>query len=317
MPRVSVIVPAHNTANFISESLDSVLSQSFNDLEVIVINDGSPDTPQLESALRPYMAHIQYIKQENRGLPAARNRGIQCACGEFLAFLDSDDIWLPDYLETQVGFLDERFDVVASITDAVLFGKQGGEVVWKMVKAGTPTVLRFDRVLKREGGQLPSATVARRIRVVQAGMFDEKLRIGEDVEFCIRLCFPDGAIGYPGKALVKYRQRSDSLTSDPRNQKWNVAEIAALNRLGQKLQLNAAERRVLGEEIASCEAALALSDAQDYLAAQQFEQGALSLQQANTYYRDPRIWLALGGLRIFPRWAARILTQRWGKASRS
>ncbi|HKV38097.1 MAG TPA: glycosyltransferase family A protein, partial [Blastocatellia bacterium] len=159
MPRVSVIIPAYNTAPFISQSLDSVLSQSFDDIELIVINDGSPDTPQLESVLGPYMDRIQYIKQENRGLPAARNTGIGRAAGEFLAFLDSDDIWFPDYLEIQVRFLEEHFGVVASITDAVLFGLEGGESVWKMVKTGAPAILTFDRMLKREGGQLPSATV--------------------------------------------------------------------------------------------------------------------------------------------------------------
>jgi glycosyltransferase involved in cell wall biosynthesis len=311
MPRVSVVIPAYNTAPFISESLDSVLDQKFGDFEVIVINDGSPDTAELESALQPYTTRIQYIKQENRGAPGARNTGIRSARGEFLAFLDSDDIWLPDYLETQVRFLDERPGVVASIADAVLFGNQD-EVVWKMVKTGTPAVLTFDRMLKREGGQIPSATVARRMEVLRAGGFDEELPRAEDMELCLRICFPDRAIGYPGKVLVKYRQRSGSLTSDPR--KWNAAEIVGLRRLGQKLKLSAAQRAVLCEEIAAGEAALALSDAQNYLASQKVAECVRHLRLANAYYRDPRITMALAGLRIFPRWSARILTRRWRKA---
>jgi glycosyltransferase involved in cell wall biosynthesis len=310
MPRVSAIIPAYNTAPFISESIDSVLGQKFKDFEIIVINDGSPDTIELEKALEAYASRIQYIKQENAGAPAARNAGISSACGEFLAFLDSDDIWLPDYLETQVRFLDGHPDVVASITDAVRFGKQG-EVVWKMVKGATPTVLTFDRMLKREGGQIPSATVARRMETVAAGMFDEKLPHAEDMEFCVRICFPDRAIGYPGAPLVKYRQRTGSLTSDPR--KWNAAEAVALRRLGEKLELSAAQRAVLKEEIAACEAALALRDAQDYLAQQKLHEGVRCLRQANRYYRDARIDIALASLRIFPRWTARLLTRHWEK----
>ena len=313
MQRVSVIIPAYNTAPFISESLDSALGQRFNDLEVIVINDGSPDTPELERVLRTYGTHIQYIKQENRGLSAARNAGLRCAHGELVAFLDSDDVWLPDYLATQVNFLDEHPGIFASITDAVLFGTQRSEEVWKMVKSEGPSVLTFDQLLKRQGGQLPSAMVAKRSRVLKAGMFDETLRIGEDVEFFVRLCFPDGAIGYPGKALVKYRQRPGSLTSDPRNRKWNVAEIAALTRLGETLALNAEQRAVLSREIAACQAALALSDARDYLGNKEFQQAARCLRRANAYYRDPRIGLALAGLRLFPRWTARILRRHWAK----
>src|ERR1700686_1350704 len=101
-PTVSVIIPSYKTATFITETLDSVFAQTFTDYEVIVVNDGSPDTEQLERVLEPYCNRIVYLKQENRGVAGARNAGIRRARGAFLAFLDSDDMWLPEFLAEQV-----------------------------------------------------------------------------------------------------------------------------------------------------------------------------------------------------------------------
>jgi glycosyltransferase involved in cell wall biosynthesis len=309
-PKVSVIIPAYNTAPFIAETLDSVFAQTFRDFEVIVINDGSPDTLALEVALQPYMSRIHYIRQENRGLPGARNAGIRIARGELLAFVDSDDIWMPDYLSAQVQFLDRHAGVHASIADALLFGSCAEPVVWKMLKPGADPVLTFEQMLKRQGGQLPSATVARRQRVVQVGMFDEQLRIGEDVEFCVRLCCPDGTIGYLGQALVKYRQRPGSLTDDPRRRKWNAAEIHALRRLSETLDLSEAQRRLLAEEIAAADAALALGDAYRHISEHEFGRAAQCFRLANTHFRDFRITVALVCLNAFPRLTARVLNWR-------
>jgi glycosyltransferase involved in cell wall biosynthesis len=308
-PKVSVIIPAYNTACFIRETLDSVFAQSFRDFEVIVINDGSPDATDLEIALAPYMHRIRYNKQENRGLSGARNTGIRLARGELLAFVDSDDLWMPDYLSAQVEFLDQHPEVNASISDALLFGS-GGDVEWRMLKDGAGPVLGFEEMLQRKGGQLPSAMVARRQRVCDIGLFDEHTRIGEDVEFSIRLCFPDGAIGYLSRVLVKYRQRPGSLTEDPRRRKWRVAEIESLRRLGETLELNEPQRRLLAGEIAASQAALALNDAYDHISLEEFGSAAQCLRSANAYYRDPRISVASFCLRAFPRLAGLVLSRR-------
>src|SRR5881227_962875 len=99
---VSVVIPAYNVGPLISETLDSVLAQHYRHFEIIVVNDGSPDTPALEAALAPYRDRITYIAQENAGPGAARNAGIERARGELIAFLDGDDIWLPECLTEQV-----------------------------------------------------------------------------------------------------------------------------------------------------------------------------------------------------------------------
>ena len=89
-PLVSVVIPAYNAASYITATLDSAFAQTLSDYEIIVVNDGSPDTPLLEEALQPYLGKIRYIKQENRGPSNARNTGIQASRGKYVAFLDSD-----------------------------------------------------------------------------------------------------------------------------------------------------------------------------------------------------------------------------------
>src|SRR5215210_7974852 len=104
-PTVSVIIPAYNAAKYIGQALNSVFDQTFRSHESIVINDGSPDTVELERELEAYGANIQYIKQGNRGAAAARNAGLLSARGEYVAFLDADDRWRPNFLKEQIEFL--------------------------------------------------------------------------------------------------------------------------------------------------------------------------------------------------------------------
>ena len=121
-PTVSVIIPAYNAAKFIGEALDSVFTQTFTSHEVIVVNDGSHDTDELERELKRYPEALRYIKQENQGAAAARNTGLRAAAGEFVAFLDADDTWLPDFLEKQMEFL-KRSKADLVYADALLSGE--------------------------------------------------------------------------------------------------------------------------------------------------------------------------------------------------
>ena len=99
MPDVSVIIPCYRQANYLAEAIDSALAQEGEDKEVIVINDSSPD--HTRDVCARYGDSLVYIEQENRGVSAARNTGIRSARGKYIAFLDSDDIYLPGTLKTQ------------------------------------------------------------------------------------------------------------------------------------------------------------------------------------------------------------------------
>lgn len=102
--QVSVIIPTYNSARFLTEAVDSVLSQTFKDIEILVIDDGSTD--ETEGLMHRYGSHVRYIRQENSGVARARNRGIQESRGHYVAFLDADDTWLPHKLECQLRMLD-------------------------------------------------------------------------------------------------------------------------------------------------------------------------------------------------------------------
>jgi glycosyltransferase involved in cell wall biosynthesis len=310
-PRVSVIIPAYNASRYIPEALDSVFAQSFQDLEVIVVNDGSSDTPQLQAALRPYAGRLFYIEQPNRGVSAARNFAIQRARGDLLAFLDADDVWLPQYLEVQVNFLNEHPGAVAAVSDVLRFGESAPKPYERrMLGSDNINLLSFDDMLRRKGGQLPSATVVRRASALASGLFDESLRVGEDIDFCIRVCFPEGTIGYTKQMLVKYRWHGAgaATTLTPRQIKANEAEC--LRRAARKLPLTPGQRSVLTKEVEALEAELAMMDAHEALTRQEFDRAASHLAEANKYYRHPRISLAVQGLKMFPGWTARILIGR-------
>ena len=108
-PRVTVVIPTYNRAKVILRALETAFAQTYRNLEIIVVDDGSTD--DTTAVLAPYWERIHYIHQSNQGASAARNRGIQEATGEFIAFLDSDDEWLPAKLERQIELLEARPDL--------------------------------------------------------------------------------------------------------------------------------------------------------------------------------------------------------------
>jgi len=106
IPRISVIIPAYNRANYLTEAINSVLSQTYRNFELIVVNDGSQDNT--EEILKKYVGKIKYFYQENNGVSSARNKGIDNSKGEFLCFLDSDDLWEKKKLEKQIDYFNTK-----------------------------------------------------------------------------------------------------------------------------------------------------------------------------------------------------------------
>ncbi len=106
MPTVSVIIPTYNSAKYVIEAVESVLAQTYQDFEILVIDDGSTD--ETEQVLRRYKNPVRYIRQPNGGVAVARNRGIQESRGRYIAFLDADDTWLPHKLEQQINVLQQH-----------------------------------------------------------------------------------------------------------------------------------------------------------------------------------------------------------------
>src|ERR1700761_7302374 len=121
-PAVSVIVPAYRVTAYIAETLDSIYRQTLPNYEVIVVNDGCPDTVALEKVLKRYEGRFVYVKQPNGGISRARNAGLAAATAPLIAMLDSDAIWEPTFLEETVAALHRDPTLTAIFPDGVFFG---------------------------------------------------------------------------------------------------------------------------------------------------------------------------------------------------
>jgi glycosyltransferase involved in cell wall biosynthesis len=175
--RISVIVPTYNRGNYILEAVESVLSQTYRLVELIVVDDGSTDdTGRILSELE---ADLIYIRQENRGFAAARNVGVDNSSGSFLAFLDSDDIWLEDKLRMQMEVFEHSPE-----TD-VVYGRARQFISPELAEDEKAPLLHMD------GKDLPSplacSMLIRRRAFERVGPFDESLCIGVEMEWYARL----------------------------------------------------------------------------------------------------------------------------------
>lgn len=117
--KISVIIPVYNRENFIGEAIDSVMNQTYKNFELIVVDDGSFDNTKIE--IEKYNSKLKYIYQNNQGPSAARNTGIKASQGEWLSFLDSDDLWLPDKLEEQINFHESHRNLKISYTEEIWY----------------------------------------------------------------------------------------------------------------------------------------------------------------------------------------------------
>jgi glycosyltransferase involved in cell wall biosynthesis len=297
-PLVSVIVPAYDVAEFIGEALNSALAQSFTNYEIIVVNDGSPDTEQLERVLAPYLSRIVYLKQENRGVSAARNTAIAAARGSLLAFLDADDVWLPNYLEVQVARIlaDPTIDVL--YPNVVIFGgssEAGEEFMTICPSSGEVT---FERLLLQECN-VSNCSIARRESIVRAGLFDESLRSVEDFDLWLRVIKQGGRIAYHRDVLARYRRRQGSLTADPIWLSEHILKVLA--KVKETMELTPSERATLETQIQHFHALLRLQEGKRAFFSGDTAGAIDGITEANQFFRNRKFSFTLMMLRVAPR----------------
>ena len=213
-PVVSVVIPAYQAAGDIGEALDSVFSQTFSHFEVLLVNDGSPDTPDLEVAIARYRSQIRYIVQSNRGAGAARNTGLRAARGQYVAFLDADDLWSPDCLQRQVSFLNTHADCAMVYADALIEGES--PLAGRTFMETAPSKGEADLLaLIQQRCNIPLSTVvARRDVLAAAKFFDESLRRGQDFDLWLRVAAAGHRIGYQRAIVTTRRVRRSGLSGD-------------------------------------------------------------------------------------------------------
>jgi glycosyltransferase involved in cell wall biosynthesis len=282
--RVSVVIPAYNAAPFIAATLDSVFAQTFTGYEVIVVNDGSPDTPEFERALAPYLDRIVYLKQRNTGPSGARNTAIRAARGDFVAFLDSDDQWLPEFLADQFRILDREPGIDLLYSNGVIFGKP--PLAGRTLMSASPSSGRvtFERLVREECTVLTPCTVARRQAVIDAGLFDERFVRSEDFHLWLRMALRGARIAYNRRVLVRHRRRDGSLANDRVAMMRAFADV--LLDLEARCPLAPGQRAAVRRQVAAREAEIALHGAKEQFLAGDYRQAAAALDRARA--REPR-----------------------------
>ncbi|MGD0213197.1 MAG: glycosyltransferase family A protein [Terriglobales bacterium] len=312
-PTVSVIIPSYKTAGLITACLDSVFAQTYKDFEAIVVNDGSPDTVELEKVLEPYLSRyldrIIYLKQENKRAAGARNNAIQHARGEFVAFLDSDDTWMPDHLASQMQLFaaDPSLGLTYSNGWVGLPGEER-EFMERCPSAGEAT---FGSLLV-ERCQIPISTVvARKQAIVKAGMFDEKLARCDDYDMWVRTAFHGAKIAYSRKLQAHMPVgRPGSLSQSRAKMAEGYSTI--LEKYKQTLPLKDADRQVVEKRAAEIRARYLLEEGKNKLEHRQFAEARKLIAEANGYFHKLSLSWTLFGLSVAPgaTWKLISLLQR-------
>ncbi len=219
-PKVSVIIPTFNCAKYLPEAIESVLAQTYTDCEVIVMDDGSTDNTN--QVVATYRDRVRYFYQENRGVGSARNTGIRYAQGDYVVFLDADDVLLPDKLETQASFLDQNANVDIVYSDGLLFRiNSDGTEENRLLSAsgllnkslGAPADSLA--ILAIENAFPPLVAMVRLRCVRDIGGFDEErsLMTLEDWDLWFRLA-AKCQFAYLDSVLAKYRDWGGSTSKD-------------------------------------------------------------------------------------------------------
>ncbi len=265
MPKISVIVPAYNCESYISDTLRSIFLQSYEDYEVLVIDSSTDETAKVVSR---YGDKIRYFQQPPQGVSAARNFGMKNAVGEYIAFLDGDDIWDPTLLAETVPALDLYPGAILAFTDLRKFGDRAS------IDDGTPMRKQrlFREWVRRNQANVPgvsygslhsvllwgnvihtSSVLLRRDAATVIGKFDEQFKVAEDHDYWLRLSlrFP---VVYVDRPLVSYRIHDTGLSGPPadRSRLFIPAHLRLLEKhvVQEKRNLTAEDCRIIRQRVA-------------------------------------------------------------------
>lgn len=197
---VSVIVPVYNSSAFILETIDTIYAQDYRPLEIIIVDDGSTDD---SAKLIQRFPDIKYIYQNNQGPGAAKNTGIRAAQGEYLAFLDADDLWKPDKISRQIDNFLQNIQFEYSITHMHISLKPGMQ---------KPAWLKSEFLHQNLPAYLPSSLMVKRELFQRIGLFDETLKTSEDVDWFFRAKDSGAAMAILPDVLLERRIHEKNLS---------------------------------------------------------------------------------------------------------
>ncbi len=222
MVKVSILMNGYNSEKYLREAIDSIYNQTFKDWEIIFIDNCSTDSTK--EIVLSYDEKIKYFKTDrNIPLGEARNFGLQKCKGEYLAFLDTDDIWLQDKLERQISLLDSNPDLQMCYSGAIWIDENGKEINRDLPKATTGYV--FPSQLKRYEVNMQSVVIRNNIPIE----FNTKMEFSPDFDLFMQI-MSRYRVGVEREPLIKYRKLSNSLTTK-KIDRWGVEMKDALNNI--------------------------------------------------------------------------------------
>lgn len=213
-PKVSVIIPVYNGEKFIEEAIKSVFNQDYNNIECIVVDDGSTDE---SASIAKKFERIIYLRHENTGVAAARNLGVRRASGEYLAFLDADDVWDIKKLAIQISYMEENQDIGYSFTKHSLLLAEGMQEL--------PVWVRTHQYEREMTAYIPSALVVRRSVFEAVGNFDENYQVAEDSDWFMRARDAGFKLGVVEESLLKKRVHEQCLSRNTALSRANLLKI--------------------------------------------------------------------------------------------
>lgn len=294
MPTVSIIMPAYNVAPYVGAAIRSALAQTFTDFELIVVDDGSKDdTAEIVRELVREDERVRLVQQANRGLAGARNTALRASRGEFLALLDSDDTWEPEFLAAQLALLDAHPDVdIVTGNGWYLDGPRNGQLARPCPDPRPDPELAS--IIGDEWSVFIMSVFRRRV-YTGIGPFDETMRSNEDYDFWLRAALAGFVFLRNDRPLGHYRVRTDSLSAS--NVRMLRGILHVYTKLRPEIGNRPGEMAILQKQISRFEAellaaearlALELADfaaAQEYLGALHARRGGASLRLAHILSR--------------------------------
>lgn len=241
---VSVIIPAYNVSQYVRQTVFSVIIQSYKNLEIIIVNDGSTDdTNEIINEYVSKDSRIIVINQENKGLASARNTGIKHAKGEYLCIIDSDDIMLPNKIYEQYKFLENNPECDFTYSDLYHFIDGTNKIYHHLVSElslDPYTSLLYGNAIN------PNAVFFRRAVYDKWGGFDERLRSAEDWDYWLTLSYNGVNFKYQPLALTLYRMRKNSLSANKITMSITPLEVLKkqLNRKISITQIDIIKKRI-------------------------------------------------------------------------
>lgn len=300
MPAVSVVMPAYNVEPYIGEAIQSVVAQTFTDFELLIVDDGSTDeTFAVAKRYADLDPRIRIIRQENKGLSAARNTALRNAEGSILALLDSDDLWTPAFLGSQMAILDAHPEIDIVTGNAwTLGGRDNG--VPARPSPDHRKAPDLEAILSDELAVFIMSVFRRRVYEIIGG-FDETLRTNEDFDFWLRAAVAGFRFARNDQPLGYYRRRDDSLSANPIRMLKGALRVYYKQRPALLYCSN--ELLIMDAQIRRFEGELMAAEARDALDKRDF----LSARQHLTALGDRRGGAMMGLIKLMARWTPGLL----------